>query len=203
MIPQLPLRCRCGAVQGSIVDVAPERSTHVICYCDDCQAYIGYLERDDVLDAQGGSEIFQITPAQLRISSGAEQLRCMRLSEKGLLRWYTGCCKTPIANTMASARVPFAGMLVCFVDASADAQLRERALGPIVARAHGRYARGGMPEGAHRRFPLSWMLRIMRLQTRAWLEGKHRPSPFFDAAGAPVSAPVVLTPAQRVALRSS
>jgi hypothetical protein len=34
----------------------------------------------------------------------------MRLSDKGLLRWYARCCNTPIANTPANYKASFAGI---------------------------------------------------------------------------------------------
>jgi hypothetical protein len=43
-------------------------------------------------------------------------LRLMRLSEKGLLRWYAGCCDTPLFNTMATPKVPFVGVLTDRLD---------------------------------------------------------------------------------------
>jgi len=35
--------------------------------------------------------------SRLQIQQGLEQIRCLRLSEKGLYRWYAGCGNTPIA----------------------------------------------------------------------------------------------------------
>ena len=92
MSTRVDLRCQCGAVRGLANTVAPDTGMHVVCMCDDCQAFAHFLERDDVLDASGGTAIFQLRPAQLEITAGREHLRCMRLSEKGLLRWYAGCC---------------------------------------------------------------------------------------------------------------
>lgn len=203
MANQLWLRCRCGEVRGVASELAPERGSHVFCYCDDCQAYIRFLDRDEILDAHGGTEIFQITPAQLRITAGTEHVRCLRLSDKGLMRWYAGCCKTPIGNSLSSPRAPFAGLLLCCVDPASDPPARERAVGPVIARAFGRFARGGMPPNAVRGMPLGWLLRMIRLQTRAWLAGKHQPSPFFTPGGIPTVTPQVLTPAQREQLRAS
>ncbi len=42
----------------------------------------------------------------------------MRLTPMGLLRWYAGCCNTPIGN-MVSARVPFIGIVHMFMGDSA------------------------------------------------------------------------------------
>ena len=37
---------------------------------------------------------------------GTDAMRCLRLSDKGVLRWHTDCCRTPIGNTAASPRFP-------------------------------------------------------------------------------------------------
>lgn len=103
------LSCRCGAMRGTL-QAGPGLGLHVVCSCDDCRAYARALGRDDVLDDNGGTDIWQAPPARVRITAGREHLRCLRLSDQGLLRFHAGCCSTPIANTMASAKVPFAGV---------------------------------------------------------------------------------------------
>ena len=121
----------------------------------------------------------------------------MRLSEKGVVRWYTDCCKTPVANTMATSSAPFAGLLVALVDAAEDARSREEALGPVVARAFARDAIGPVGAGSHDGIPLSFLPRMMGLLARGVLRRKGQPSPFF-APGA--RAPRVLTPDERARL---
>ena len=59
----LPLRCRCGRVRGVASEVAPSAGFRFVCYCQDCQAFARFLERPDVFDAAGGTDIFQIQPA--------------------------------------------------------------------------------------------------------------------------------------------
>jgi Family of unknown function (DUF6151) len=63
----VPLRCRCGRVCGIANDVAPSVGFRLICYCKDCQAFARFLERSDVLDAAGGTDIFQMPPGRVRI----------------------------------------------------------------------------------------------------------------------------------------
>ena len=36
----IPLRCRCGEVRGVALDMAPDTCTHIVCYCDDCRAFL-------------------------------------------------------------------------------------------------------------------------------------------------------------------
>lgn len=191
---RLEIACSCGALRGE-VQIVPRGGQRVVCYCDDCQAYAFHLEREaDVLDARGGTDIYQTMPALLRVERGLDQLACVRLSERGLMRWYARCCRTPIGNTLPFARGPFVGIVLACVDPSA----RERALGPPVLRAQGRFAIGGVPEGAEPGASLRTMLRGVRLLARGLLARGHTPSPFFDReTGAPRAVARILSPAQR------
>src|SRR5687768_4861211 len=104
----IALRCRCGTVRGVAHGVEPGAINHCFCYCDDCQAFAHFLGRaDDVLDAWGGTEITQMSQARLAFVSGTDSIAAMRLTEKGLMRWYASCCNTPIGNTLATGAMPF------------------------------------------------------------------------------------------------
>jgi hypothetical protein len=166
--------------------------------CDDCQAFARYLEQPGVLDAHGGTDIYQTAPAHVQLSDGAEHVRCVRLSPKGLLRWYTACCNTPIGNTLASPGVPFVALVHSFMDHSAPGQARDRVLGAPRAFIHGRFGIGGLPAHAHPRAPLGIILRMASQVGTAWLKRRQRPSAFFTAdTGAPRVTPLVLTLEQR------
>ncbi len=197
------LRCTCGALQGKALDVDPARGFRVVCHCDDCQAFAHYLEQSGVmLDDAGGTDIFQLTPAQLVLTAGAEHLACMRLTPRGLVRWFAKCCHTPVANTLPWASFPFAGVLQPFMDHAADGQTRDDVLGPVLARVQGRYAVGPRAAEIEARAPLWCLGRMIRNLLRGWVRGQQRPSPFFDpATGAPVAEPIVLTAEQRAELR--
>src|SRR5262252_7536621 len=94
------LECRCGKVKGRVTGASPEAANRVVCYCDDCQAFLHYLGRADLLDPHGGSDIVQVAPSSLSFERGSEQVVGMRLSPKGMYRWYAACCKTPLGNTV-------------------------------------------------------------------------------------------------------
>jgi hypothetical protein len=173
--PTLPLSCRCGALRGSLQH--PPAGIHVVCYCDDCQTYARALGPAGLLDAHGGTDIFQTSPAAIRLEAGAEQLGLMRLSPKGLFRWHSACCQTPVANTLGNPRMPFAGVVTAFIALSPEA-LRE-AVGPAVG-IQGRFAIGGKPPGAHDTVPLSTLWQTGGLMLRGLFGGRHQPSPFFD-----------------------
>ena len=100
----VPLACSCGAVRGVLRNANARNGSRLVCMCDDCQTYAHHLGRaGDILDAHGGTEVYQTYPARLGFTQGSEPVRCLRLSPKGLMRWHTGCCRTPIGNTFASA----------------------------------------------------------------------------------------------------
>ena len=196
MPTDIPLRCGCGQVRGVATAVSPASGNRMVCYCDDCQAFAHHLDRADVLDAHGGTDVFQVAPAQVRITEGHAQLRCLRLSEKGAFRWYAGCCRTPLANTVPW--IPFVGIIHAFMDHPAGGRSRDEALGQPIALVNGRFAVGGTPPHAHPKAPLGVIARVLRVMLGWIVRRQTRPSPFFDArTKQPVVTPHVLTPDER------
>jgi hypothetical protein len=189
----LSLRCGCGALQGT-VDVAPRSGLHVVCYCDDCRAYAHALDRSDLLDKNGGTEIFQTAPSRLKFTSGFEQARCLRLS--GMFRWYAGCCNTPIANVMARPGLPILGLASALIEID-DTSV----LGPIT-RVQARFATGSPPADAERTASLATIARVLRFVVAGRLRGAHKPHPFF-IDGRPAASPRVLSGTERDALREA
>ncbi len=118
----------------------------------------------------------------------------MRLKPKGIVRWYSSCCRTPIGNTLATPKLPFVGLVHRCIRTDSD-DARERALGPVRGGVHGRFAKGDRTAvDAHDKAPLSLLLRFMGLMLGARLRGEHRKNPLFDpGTGALVVAPKVLT----------
>src|SRR5215472_15626584 len=104
------LRCRCGEVQGRVKNASPEAVTRAVCYCDDCQAYLHHLGRLDLMEEHGGTDVVQVAPSSLTFHRGAERLVGLRLTPKGLYRWYASCCRTPLGNTLGPA-IPFVGIV--------------------------------------------------------------------------------------------
>ena len=85
-----PLQCTCGTLKGYVSH--PERVNRAVCYCTDCQAFAHFLGLAHViLDAKGGTDVIQTVPANVTFTEGQHVLACMRLSPKGLLRWYARC----------------------------------------------------------------------------------------------------------------
>ena len=185
----LSLKCRCGEVSGSATDVTPSSGTRVVCCCSDCQAFAVYLGAEsDTLDEYVGTEVFQVSQSQFVIEQGKDKLRSMRLSKKGLLRWYTSCCNTPIGNTI-SAKMPLVGVIHTFID-SPD---REKVLGPVRAFVQTQHAKGTPDYPKHSaKFPLCITARIIRKMLLWKLQGKSKPSALFDNEGRPVAKPTIV-----------
>jgi len=187
-------------VRGVAHGVVPSAGLRFICYCDDCQTFARFLGRADILDPAGGTDILHMPPAHVTLATGAEALRALRLSEKGVIRWYSACCRTPIANTADSARFPVIGLIHCFMDHEADGRSRDAALGPPFCRIFERSAVAPLRPMAVPS-PLEVFVRRGAKVLSWWLRGLARPSPFFTAgAGAPRADPRVLTKDERSAL---
>ena len=105
----IAFHCRCGTLRGEIDP--RDIYARATCYCRDCQAFARTLGREDGLDAGGGTDIVPMLPASVRFTDGIDQLACLSLSPKGLLRWHSRCCDTPIANTPRDPKLPYAGIL--------------------------------------------------------------------------------------------
>ena len=98
----LKLRCRCGHVRGVANRVAPHAGFRFVCYCQDCQAFARFLDRPDVLDAAGGTDIFHVPMGRLKLTADTDAVRCLQFSSR-VFRWYADCCRTPIGNTAGHA----------------------------------------------------------------------------------------------------
>lgn len=199
MSTQLKIRCSCGAVQGLARDI-DRRRVRLACYCRDCQCFAWFLERPELLDPHGGTQVVQLSPARVSFHAGQDRLACMRLSASGLWRWYASCCRTPVANTML--KPAFVGLLSSAWDPELDADARDALLGRLRARVNGpghAAADGSMAKID--KVPLGAIAASIRVMLGGALRGEQRPSPFFELDGSPKAAPRVLEPAEREALR--
>jgi len=182
----LKLKCDCGKVRGVVHNATPKNGNRIACHCNDCQAFAEHLNQSDALDEYGGTDIFQTSFSQVEITEGAEHMRSIRLKPKGLIRWYTDCCKTPIGNTL-SAKMPFVGIIHTFIDI--DASERDNIIGPI--RGHG-FLKKDSP-GYHLHTPTIKLLPRMIGKMIAWkIKDSKKTNPFFTSEGNPVSEPEVL-----------
>jgi hypothetical protein len=201
MSQDVELGCRCGEVHGWLRGAAPRTVNRAICYCEDCQAFLHHLGRADLLDAQGGTDIIQAAPRAVTFDRGSERIVGVRLSPKGLYRWYASCCKTPLGNTSKPA-LPFVGMATEVFRGAPDATRRDTVFGKVRGAVYGQHAIGEAPPGSTRldvRLIADALLRIL-----AWkVTGKAWPHPFFDRATRTPSHPVTtLSAREREALRA-
>lgn len=192
-----PIRCKCGKLNGQLSHA--ENSTHLMCYCKDCQAFAHYLGRaGDMLDAQGGSNVVVSHPQEIAFSSGADAIACMSLSEAGMLRWYASCCNTPIGNTSRSNKLAYVGLSAACLAGPAS---REGAFGPVRMRSFTEAAKGKVAATGIKTLPLMVGFGIALLRAR--LNGSYARNPFFKVGTSePVVAPKVLAKEARERLRA-
>lgn len=182
--------CSCGTLKGVLHEVSPATACHLMCYCKDCRAFARHMGKAEDLEPGGGSPIVQVLPARIEIMQGADQIACLRLSPKGLHRWYAACCNTPLANTPGTAKVPFAGMWRPLFEAT-------EAFGPIVALG---FTKAALPGGPRKDKGLSRMLGgLIKRSLAAYMNGTARQNPFFDTDGKPVVQPEIIGKKERAA----
>jgi hypothetical protein len=190
-----PLQCRCGTLKGFIDTSNPVN--RAVCYCRDCQAFAHYLGRSsEILDGNGGTDVVQTIPAKVTLTR--ENLACIRLTEKGLVRWYAKCCNTPIGNTTANYRVSFVGLIHNCLDV-APASLND-SFGPVRMWSFSKNAKPKIDKGS----PFGMVpgiLRILGMVLAARLNGAYKRTPFFFTdTGIPIVTPKILTDSERKAV---
>ncbi len=174
-----PLQCRCGTIKGFVFD--PQRANRAVCYCRDCQAFAYFLEKaDEILDERGGSEVIQVLPRNVSFTQGTEALACMRLTGKGLLRWYARCCNTPIGNTLDNFKISFIGLVhscletsgrpskipsalcACGSTQKAPGEIRNRRQWDSARRSYGSWPTSRKPvsTAATNRLPFFWWIKV-------------------------------------------
>lgn len=190
------LKCRCGEVQGHVLAGAP--SARVRCYCTDCQSFGRLLGSNvAVLDAQGGTEIVQVCQSRLRFDRGIEQLAAVRLTDKGMIRWYARCCGTPIGNTMPDPKMSFVGL----IHSSLDASSLDEDFGSSVALINTNTALGE-PKPRQRGLVVV-ILKFARLVLASRMRGRYKQSPLYSSEGRPVVPPNILAAAELQRLKTS
>ena len=190
-------------MRGVASHVSPLTGFRFVCYCKDCQAFARFLGRSDVLDPAGGTDILQMPPARLRLTAGMDRLRCLSLSKK-VLRWYTRCCQTPLANSAASPRFPIIGVNHSFIDHEGGDRFLDDVLGPPLCRIFKRSAIGALPPNAPGRPSPGVVARRTSTMLGWWMRGLGRPNPFFDdETKLPRTTAHVLTPSEHSAVLMS
>jgi hypothetical protein len=188
-----PLQCRCGTFKGFVSH--PERVNRGICYCKDCQAYAHFLGKaSDILDGMGGTDVVATLPKYLTFTQGADSLACMSLTENGLLRWYAGCCNTPIGNTARNFKFSYVGLVHTCLEG--PERTLETSFGPVRMWVNARNAKGKARSSAIG--TIAAVLPFMLSVVRARVDGSYQSTPFFNVnRGTPVVSPKVLSSSER------
>ncbi len=189
----MEIQCDCGSFRAELTQFPKNTPGRLICYCDDCQAYLKYLKRTDLLNENGGTEIIPAYPADIKIIAGKDVVKCVRLHANGMFRFYTSCCLTPIANT--DPKRAWAG-IIRRMYITKDSTRLDRELGPVKCSIMGKYAKGTPPIGTPQTFDFKGMVTVLPFILKGKFLGKAKPSPFFENAEALV-APKVLTAEER------
>jgi hypothetical protein len=189
----MEIQCECGKFRAELMAFPKNTPGRLKCYCDDCQAYLNYLKRGDLLDANGGSEIIPAYPADIKILAGKEFVKCVRLVPHGMYRFSTTCCNTPIANTVPKR--PWAGIHRRMFK---DPNKLDSMLGPIKSSIMGKFAKGTPPKGTPQKFDFNGMKVVFPYIIKGMILGKAKHSPFFEN-GKAIAVPKVLTGEERQA----
>lgn len=189
-MPDFMVSCSCSTLKGVLRNCSSASGTRIICYCKDCQAGAHALGAERLLNPQGGTDIVQTLPTRLEITEGAEHLSCLRLSPKGLLRWYASCCNTPMFNTLGTNRLRFLGVLSHAIEKGP-----EIAFGPVIAVANVQGA-GSVEAGLEEYGRTRALFHILSRHLAALLSRK-KSATFFSPDGTPTAVPRVLTLEER------
>jgi hypothetical protein len=205
MTRNISLFCQCRSLEATL-DLPEtgknERSlTRLVCYCEDCQAYARYLgQADRVLGPFGGTDIVQLSPAWFHLKHGSENMACLRLSDKGILRWYASCCRTPICNTPSNPSMPYVGLIS--MNLATDRKRLDGLIGPVCF---------GVGAGKQHPIPAGWpvakgfgvkaVVTALKNMSRWRLAGDHKRSELFETGSdQPITKPHVLTDEERTGL---
>jgi hypothetical protein len=197
MPSDLPFACECGAVSGTLTIDA--EGDHVICHCTDCQNLVHYLGHARVLDAQGGTALYQTRCARMRLASGRDRLACVHLTDQPTLRWYAGCCRMPLFNSYANGKLPFITVQL----AACDAAARNRLLGPPSGHLFLQDATGDA-SGLRKMRMTTLMRRFAVRAIKDIVSGDRRRAALFDPKTlAPIAVPHRLTAEERQTLNTN
>jgi hypothetical protein len=195
----MEIQCECGKFRAELSKFPKSTPGRLICYCDDCQSYLHYLKRADLLDKNGGTEIIPNYPADVKIVAGKELIKCTRVVPNGMFRFATTCCNTPIANTEPNR--PWAGFHRRMFT-SKDPNKLEQSLGPVKSSIMGKYAKGTPPPGTPQKFSFKGMKLVLPYILKGILLKKANPSPFFRDSE-PIVPPKVLSTDELHAARTA
>lgn len=193
----LNLACVCGAVSLQLEETAPRRGVRYVCHCDDCQAYAEFLGSPDaILDPNQGTDAYQLPASRLEIKGGREELACVQVTSRPLLRWYCEKCRTPVANTYHTSKLSFLSLPLPRICGGEVDQVLGKSSGHVWIK----FGRGDLSRVRQINIPaMLWRMGSRIIAAR--ISGDYRKNPFFDpVTGLPIAAPRLLTTAERAEL---
>jgi hypothetical protein len=193
----LTLFCTCGAIEWSLSETAPPSGIRYTCNCDDCQAFAYFTRNSDsVLDATGGTDAYQLPASQLKVARGLDQLACVQVTTRALLRWHCAVCMTPIANTYGSSKLSFLSVPLCTV----PLQNRLEVFGPSSGHVWTKFGWGDLSSVKQVSIPaMLWRIVVRIIVAR--ITGDYRNNPLFNRDdGRPIAVPRHLSRSERFAL---
>lgn len=172
--------CDCGQIMGRMVDTSPRTGTACICHCRFCRAAEVYLDQTD--PGWDGVGVFQTSTDRVRIDEGLDHLKAFSFSKDGLVRWYAGCCKVPMFNTMRNPRW-------ALISVSVDRIPDPSPLGEIKVVAHEPDERGKLHHTGLRHAIWGVLSRAARMQVGS----KWKNFPLYGKSQRPIVAVHVLS----------
>ena len=188
------LECECGAVSWEIHESDPRLGIRYVCHCDDCQAYAQFLGAPDrLLDSHAGTDAYQLPASRFQIARGSDQLACVQVTSRPLLRWYCISCRTPVANTYHTSKLSFLSLPIPRTRSSEVDQV----LGPSSGHVWTKFGRGDLSDVRQVNIPAMLWRMFSRIVSARWT-GDYRSNPLFDpSTAAPIAPPKRLAAAQR------
>jgi len=184
----MKIQCDCGKFKAKLAEFPKNSPGRVVCYCDDCQSFLQKIQREELLDPHGGTELVPVYPCDMEFTQGAEYLKCYKLSPKGLSRWATDCCGSPIANTRA--HFPWVGIFHRAFTREDPDYLQK--LGPIRSRIMGKYAKSKPPFKVPEKMGFKVLYSVMPFILKGKIFKKDKNSQFYEPDGKiPISEPVL------------
>ncbi len=183
------LSCDCGKFRARLLAFPKNSPGRLVCYCLSCRTYLEKINRRDLFDDFGGTEIIPAYPNEIQITRGKDLLKCNCLTEKGAYRWVTTCCNSPIANT--TGVFPWAGLIHSAFTNDDIAALEK--LGNVRCRVFGKDVLENTPFNISNSVKLKDLLVVIPFVMKGIILRKGHNSPFMGSDNAtPISKPEVL-----------
>lgn len=184
------IQCDCGKFEAELTGFPKNSPGRLMCYCDDCQKYLDKINRKDLLDPYGGTEVLPVYPNEFKILKGKENLVCNKLSPNGLNRWSANCCNSPIGNI--KEKFPWIGIFHNTFTVKDPNYLNN--LGVVRSRIMGKYKKGKPPFEVSDKLKLKDALVVLPFIIKGLLLKTYRNCPLFKEDGHSPNGPTNLLP---------